>query len=303
MKNWSVFLLTATLFLISQWLRAQGCSDAGFCTIDSFKPNNNDSAQTVKNQVKVGAFYGTADHSILVYGSYLEYNRQLNEKWGIDVKLTSLGQTGNDLSVFGVSDVFANANYKVTKKLKLTVGAKLPLSAANNTLDGLPLPMDYQPSLGTVDLLLGVGYSIKKLQLVAAIQQPLTQNDNQFLASSYPPDAKLSSIRSTNEFQRAGDALLRISYPLQIVKKLKFTPSLLSIYHLDNDKYTDAFNVEREIEKSEGLTINSTFYLDYQLSEKSAIQVNTGMPFLVREARPDGLTRSIIFNVEYRFRF
>lgn len=304
MKIWSAFLLLITsLLFLNQIVKAQGCSDAGFCTIDSFKPNSNDSTETLKNQFKVGAFYGNADHSILAYGSYLEYNRQLNDKWGVDVKLTSIGQTGNDISVFGLSDVFANVNYKATDKLKLTVGTKLPLSAANNTLDGLPLPMDYQPSLGTVDLLLGVGYSIKGLQLVAALQQPLTQNDNQFLASAYPPDAKLSSIRSTNEFKRAGDVLLRISYPFQVFEKLKFTPSLLPIYHLANDKYTDEFNVEREIENSEGLTLNSTFYLDYSLSEKSAIQVNAGMPFIVREARPDGLTRSFILNLEYKFRF
>ena len=65
----------------------------------------------------------------------------------VDVKLNTLAQSGNGISTFGVSDILANANYAVTSKFRLTLGAKIPLNAANKSLDGLPLPMDYQSSL------------------------------------------------------------------------------------------------------------------------------------------------------------
>lgn len=284
-------------------VNAQGCSDAGFCTINSFKPNHSDSLQLVKHQLKVAAFFGKADLSISAYGSYLEYNRQLNRKWGLDVKLTSIAQNGNGISTYGLSDIFINANYRVNDKIHLTLGSKIPLSDANKKWNSLPLPMDYQASLGTYDLIIGFGYEFRKIQFAAALQQPLTQNNNQFIASDYPVDSELRSFQSTNQFERSGDVLLRVSYPFNVNSKLKFTPSVLPIYHLSNDKYTDLNNLKREITGSKGLTLNANIYLDYQINRTQIVQLNIGMPFIVRDVRPDGLTRSLIANLEYRFRF
>lgn len=283
----------------------QGCSDAGFCTINSFKPNSEDSTHRLIQQVKVGAFFGKADFDISVYGINLEYNRTLGKKWGFDLKLTTLAQNGNDISVSGLSDVFLNANYQVSKKIKVTMGSKLPLSKADKSLNktGSPLPMDYQSSLGTIDLILGIGYEIKKIQLVAALQQPLTQNRNGFLASDVAAGSPLSSFPSTRKFERAGDVLLRVSYPWKVREKLTLTPSLLPIYHLTRDKFTDQNGLRQEIAGSQGLTLNGNIYLDYHVNKKNAWQLNVGVPFIVRDVRPDGLTRSIIANLEYRLKF
>ncbi|MBX2977136.1 MAG: hypothetical protein KF721_13480 [Ignavibacteriaceae bacterium] len=113
----------------------------------------------------------------------------------------------------------------------------------------------------------------------------------------------MRTFKSTKKFTRSGDVLLRVSYPINITPKLKLTASILPIYHLSNDKYIDEFNVDKEIKGSEGLTLNGNAYLDYELNNKSIIQLNLGMPFIVRELRPDGLTRSFIANLEYRIKF
>ena len=299
-------LTIAFIFLqviLTKYTFGQGCSDAGFCTINSFKPNSTDSIKETINQLKIGVFFGKADHSIFVYGSYIEYNRLINDEFSVDIKLTSLAQNGNDISEFGFSDLFINVTYNVNKKIKLILGAKVPFSLANRSLNDLPLPMDYQSSLGTFDLIFGVGYQIKRLQFVAAIQQPITQNDNQFLASSYPLNSELSVFQSTNKFKRSGDVLLRISYPINLSKNFKLTPSILPIYHLSNDKYTDELNMEREIAGSQGLTLNGNLYLDYKINKMMGLQLNVGSPFIVRESRPDGLTRSFIANLEYKIKF
>ena len=44
-------------------------------------------------------------------------------------------------------------------------------------------------------------------------------------------------------------------------------------------------------------------YLDYEINSKNIIQLNLGMPFIVRDIRPDGLTRSFIANIEYKIKF
>ena len=249
MTKFKFFLIATTLFcLITNYSYGQGCSDAGFCTLNSFKPNNIDSTQVLNNQFKIGAFFGNADNSISVYGNYLEYNRQLTNKFGLDLKLNTLSQNGNGISTFGLSDIFLNTIYKVSEKVKLTLGAKIPLSKADKTND-------------------------------------------------------LRKFQSTNKFERSGDVLLRVSYPINITSKLKLTPSILPIYHLTNDKYTDEFNVKKEIIGSQGLTLNGNAYLDYEINSKNIIQLNLGIPFIVRDIRPDGLTRSFIANIEYRIKF
>jgi len=304
LKKYKFILILIALFsLIEYNSYGQGCSDAGFCTINSFKPNSADSSTVLNNQFKIGAFFGKADNAISVYGNYIEYNRQLNDKFGLDVKLTTLAQNGNGISTFGLSDIFLNANYKTSENLRLTIGTKLPLSNANKTYNNLPLPMDYQASLGTLDLIFGIGYEIGKIQFIAAMQLPLTQNNNQFIAMNYPINSELRTFQSTNKFERSSDVLLRVSYPVNINSKLKFTPSILPIYHLTNDKFTDEFNVKKEIKGSQGLTLNGNVYLDYAINSKNIIQFNAGLPFVVRDVRPDGLTRSFIANLEYRIKF
>lgn len=293
-------LATAFALFIAHIAAAQGCSDAGFCTLSSFKPQENAGASP--NQIKAGVAFGGADYAITILSGHLEYNRQLGSNWSADLKLTSLSQSGNGISTFNLSDVYLTANYAASANMRVTAGLKVPLNRANATNDGFPLPMDYQSSLGTLDLVLGFGFAIQKIQFALALQQPLTQNENAFVAANAPIEA-LREFQSTNQFKRSGDVLLRVSYPLALGEKLTLTPSLLPIFHLANDKYTDAASIEREIEGSQGLTLNANAFLDYNLSETSALQLGFGMPLVVRDARPDGLTRSFLATLEYRFRF
>ena len=294
-------LLFLSFFAFLQLAHSQGCSDAGFCTLNSFKPDAG--TPVAANQIKIGGSFGGADNAISVVGGYLEYNRQFGVQFSLDAKLTALGQSGNGISAFGLSDLYVNANLSPRAGLHFTLGAKIPLADGNAANDNLPLPMDYQASLGTFDLIAGAGYDIGQLQLVVALQQPLTQNNNAFFAEDYPAGSPLRNIQTTNKFQRAGDVLLRVSYPFHLGQKLTLTPSLLPIYHLTNDKFTDKQGIEREIDGSQGLTLNGNLYFDYAISASSALQLNAGLPFVVRDARPDGLTRSFVANLEYRFKF
>ena len=304
MRNVGVKFFVAAFFtFLTYFVEGQGCSDAGFCTLNSFKPHNTDSVAQTKNQFKVGNSFGNADHSISIFGNYLEYNRQLNDKFTFDAKIASLFQNGNGISVFGLSDVYLNANYQIGEKIKLTVGTKIPLTNGNKMKDHLSLPMDYQSSLGTFDIILGIGYEIKKIQLVAAIQHPLTQNSNRFIAVEYSLNSKWREFQPTNKFKRSGDILLRVSYPLALGDKFIITPSILPIYHLTNDKYSDVLDVEKDINGSQGLTLNGNAYFDYKINAKNTLQLNLGMPFVARKTRPDGLTRHFIVNLEYSINF
>ena len=69
-----IFVVIITLLFITKNAFAQGCSDAGFCTIDAFKPQITDSSETKVNQLKFGGYYGSADKSISVIVNHIEFN-------------------------------------------------------------------------------------------------------------------------------------------------------------------------------------------------------------------------------------
>ena len=177
----------AALFLILfsfQTTRAQGCSDAGFCTLSSFKPAGPAQNEPLDNQVRLGLSFGAADHDITVMGTFFEYSRQISDKWSAEAKITTLYQQNENVTAFGFSDVYLYANYAINDHFRFTLGAKLPMSDGNRLIDNTVVPMDFQSSLGTIDVLAGVAYKYNKLHVVMAFQQPVRQNNNQFLSEN-----------------------------------------------------------------------------------------------------------------------
>jgi len=298
------YLLITQLFFV---LVAQGqcCSDAGFCTLNGFKPDVEDSTDTdYKNYISAGISKGLADHEISILSAYLEYHRQVSEKVGIDAKLTGINQTDAYLSTTGFSDLYLNTSYIFIKNTTALLGVKIPLHDGNKqSTEDLSLPMDYQASLGTFDLIAGLKYEIKKLSITIGLQQPLIQNNNHYLSEKYPTDSPFKNFQSTNNYIRSGDALLRLTYPIKITKRFIISPSALSIYHLREDRFIDINGADQSIKGSEGLTFNGTIYFDYAISKSNSINLNMGKPFITRKVRPDGLTREYIITLEYKFKF
>ena len=291
-----ILLVLSLMFTIAT-IKAQGCSDAGFCTMDNLQVHQSDSLLQ-KNAIKFGVNLGQADNDVSVFGSYIEYHRMISKVVDIDVKLNFLSQSSENFSSSALSDVYLVSNYKLNDKTKATVGLKIPLTNGNLKENGQVLPMDFQPSLGTLDLIVGASRRVNDFSFVLAYQQPLTQNDNQYFA----PIPTYGFV-TTNNFKRAADVMFRATYLYKLNDKLTISPSLLPIYHLANDKFTDFFNVESEIKGSNGLTLNGNLYFNYKLNNTSALELSLGSPFVVRDTRPDGLTRSFVANLEYKILF
>jgi hypothetical protein len=295
-----------TLFLLTIGaleLRAQGCSDAGVCKLGSLKPDANYSMIQHDNKLEAGISVGAADYGIGVFGGHIGYSRQLGDHWSIDTKATFLFQSGNGISAIGAGDIFANVNYRISQKFTLTGGVKVPLMKADRDEEGLPLPMDYQSSLGTFDLLAGTRYQTDKWQWALAVQIPLEQNDNAFIPGFFPAGSIINDIQATNAFQRQADIMLHISRTIPMSDKITFTPGLLPIYHVGEDEYTGIDGRQYSIDGSDGLTLNGTVYINVEVGSSGNFEFDLGFPFIVREARPEGLTRSFVFGVNYSHGF
>lgn len=294
LNSTKIFILF--VLLLSNAGFSQGCSDAGFCTSDNIKHGT--ASDSFKNTVKLGANYGQADFDVAVYGMYLEYKYQLSEKVNVGMRMNYINQFRDNSSSSALSDGFIITDYKINATMGANIGLKIPFSDGNLKNNGVALPMDFQPSLGTYDVVLGFSKKHKNFLFAVGYQQPLNKNKNTF----FKP-LNSAEFFTTNQFKRAPDVLARVGYSYKLNEKWNISPSLLPIYHLGNDTFEDVIQQEIQIEGSKGLTLNGNLLIQYQLNPKNAFEFSVGSPFVVRENRPDGLTRSIVLNLEYKIAF
>jgi hypothetical protein len=299
-----------TILFSATELHAQGCSDAGVCTIHSIKNNaeGHESKQGRKNDLSIGFGYGKGERSTNNYTGYLEYTRSLSNRTSLTGKISYNAITGELAKTNGPGDLFLSVNHAFDLKKKwqksFVVGLKLPFDGADISKNGIELPMSYQTSLGTVDLVLALNYTRKQWGATLALQQPLkAQNENKFLPGDYPSVPLTLKYWPTNEFERKGDIVGRVSYSIKVGERFSIRPSLLGIYHLANDTYKDSNKQTRPIYNSLGLTLNGNVFFDYRLKSGNGFELSFGTPFIVRDQRPDGLTRKFVATLEYQFSF
>lgn len=99
--------------------------------------------------------------------------------------------------------------------------------------------------------------------------------------------------------------MLRVSYRLPVTKRLSVTGGVLGIYHLGKDTYIDAGVSDNPIaiHGSAGVTLNVTGMATWKITDQISMGFSVGIPFVVRDVRPDGLTRSFVFVPEIIWRF
>ena len=286
----------------------QGCSDAGFCSLGILK--NNTAAAGKKYSIAIGANYGAGEQSTNTFNPYLEYAVKANSHLSYQLKITSVYANGFLGSTFNIGDAFGFINYaakpKNINRLSFLSGIKIPLSYSNDkNKDGKPLPLDYQSSIGTFDLIEGVNYIIReKWELNTGIQIPVIQkNKNTFFPDEYS-DPRINNFPATNNLKRKSDALLRAGHYFYFKKaSVTFKPNILAIYHLGEDTFENRFGKRTSISGSDGLTMNAGIIATKRFKNSNQLELVVAAPFIVRDTRPDGLTRSAVVNIQYSFLF
>lgn len=278
---------------------SQGCSDAGICTLDSYVHNDS----LYKNSLEISPGFAVGEADVTYVTGFLAYTRILSKKWVVSGRVTYSQASGSFGTRGQFGDVFATAGYTISNKqgrqLLVTFGAKFPFTQSNLKINGYSLPMDYQASLGTFDALLGVSWKTGRLNLNASLQYPVINiNKNSYIAEYSGTD----DFPTTNLFERRPDVLLKGLYTFTF-GKLTLRPGLLSIYHLGEDSYEDIFGRRRNIEGSAGLTLNGLAEAAYSLHPQHTLELLAATPFVVRDERPDGLTRSLVLGFTYNYKF
>lgn len=281
---------------------AQGCSDAGICSVGhGFQQEE----KTLKNQIEIAPIFGVGETFISYFSPYVSYTRRVNDQFAVSSKVTFSSASGSFGTRATFGDAYLVGNYsfkeKNNKQWSTLLGLKFPFTSANLKINGYSLPMDYQASLGTFDLFLGTNFRYKKFDFNTAVQIPVINiNKNSY----FQEFSGTTDFPSTNLFERKSDALFRTTYTFQTKnQKFTFKPNMLFIYHLGEDSYETIFGQRESIKGSDGLTINGNLVSIYQMNKKNSIELSLASPFVVREVRPDGLTRGFVASIHYKIAF
>jgi hypothetical protein len=313
-----LYALTCLLFVLEAAF-SQGCSDAGFCTMGAMKPDQpyNKRLKIRLRSIEFSQFYGHTHFNNKIWVSTIEANIGFGNKYIFQAKVPyqiahgHLGtfQSLNDISLSLTRNVISNDAFDVN----LTVGTKLPSNDGDKQqINGKSLPMYYQTSLGTYDLILGASLVNRKWLLAVGYQQALNANHNGFWWGEWKGDTDEQYIlkyAQSNNLQRGKDVMMRIERNFRF-SRFNASIGLLPIWRITKDEVAiPSLGPPRtegpttNVPGSNGLALSGIYTLGYNFNVKSGVRLLIGNRFIQRQKNPDGLSREGVVSFTYSYRF
>ena len=297
----------------SSLLYAQGCSDAGFCTMGALKPDQGYSkrASVKLRSIEFSQYIGVTRFKDIIFNYTVDFNIAVgrSDKTTVQVKMPYTYVEGvlknthglGDLSLGLAQNLVSNENYQIN----LTVGSKLPIGNSNQKLDGKPLPMYYQGGLGTYDVVAGISLISKGWLLAAGYQQSLNRTYNNFWWSDWEGhefEEEALTYKQSKDLARGKDIMLRVERNFRF-SNFNFNIGLLPIYRINKDTNISRGGVKNKIDGSDGLALSLLIGGGYQFSINSGIKIMNGFRLQRRPNNPDGLSRELVSNIGYVYKF
>ena len=290
---------------------AQGCSDAGFCTMGAMKPDQpyNKKVQLRLRTMEISFYRGTTTLTPVVYVATADFNFSLNQKNTFQLKVPYKfvsGQLANTGSVGDISLCFTRNIFSSNKfDLNLSVGGKIPTNNSDKSVDGRPLPMYYQTSLGTYDFITGLSLINRKWLFATGIQIPLNENNNRFIWSAWngtDEEAYVDLYTQAKNLRRGIDVMLRVERNFRW-SQFNCSIGLLPIYRVNRDEFTNSPGERVVRSEASGLALSGIVTAGYNFNTRSGVRLLIGHKIIQRDLNPDGLTRELVNSVTYIYRF
>ena len=312
MLRYLLLLLSTILFeLITTSCLSQGCSDAGFCTMGAMKPDQpfNKKIAIRLRTMEVSFYRGTTPLTPIVYVANADLNFSLNSRTSFQIKLPYQMVRGRLGHTSGLGDIsLCLTRTLVTTErfdINFSIGGKIPTNNSSKDTEGLPLPMYYQTSLGTYDVIAGISVVSRKWLFATGIQHPFNKNENKFLWEAWKgtsDEAYIGLYNQANELKRGTDIMFRVERNWRF-SRLNFSLGLLPIYRINNDEISLANGTRGKPKGAQGLALSGIFTVGYSFNVKSGIKLLAGHKIVQRDNNPDGLTREFVSTLGYYYRF
>lgn len=283
-------IILITVLVLPFLSTGQGCSDAGLCTVSGLDSGfGKDEIQTTG---KYSTIFGLGEQNVFHITAQFEVVIPTFKYQTVQIKMPYNFTFGNLGNISGLGDLSISLNQRISSKdnfsLNLIAGMKIPSNDANKAIDGHPLPMAYQTSLGTYDVIFGISTNYQTWHISFGYQHSFGHNLNEFEHKDSNPE-NFNNYQESYHLKRADDIMLRVEKEFEIADyNLLF--GVLPIYHLWEDKILDG----KDVTGSSGLTLNLNVAAKKKLKNNMLLNLILAAPVIDREARPDGLTRSFV---------
>lgn len=307
-------LVTCLLMIIVVTGFTQGCSDAGFCTMGAMKPDQpfNKKIDFKLRSMELSFYRGTTPVTAQIFVATADLNFGINSRNSVQVKIPYLTANGRLGSTAGLSDIslcYTRNIYSTEKfEVNLSFGAKIPTNKSDLEENGKPLPMYYQTSLGTYDVIAGISLINRNWLIATGIQIPLNQNENKFTWTAWaqPGDPQRPYIEKHGpayDLKRGTDVMVRVERNFRF-SRFNFTAGLLPIYRIITDEvYQVSEDARGKVDGAKGLALSAIGTMGYSFNVRSGVKFLFGHKLTQRDVNPDGLTREMVTTLSLYYRF
>jgi len=281
----------------------------------------------VKLQSAEISFYrGTTTLTPIIFVATADLNFSIKGRNTFQVKLPYQAVNGRLANTQGMGDISLcftrNIVHRDNFNVNLSFGGKIPTNRSDKTVkaptgedERWPLPMYYQTSLGTYDIISGISIINRKWLFATGIQIPLNKNHNQFVWSSWAEaesglKAYADEYNQAKDLKRGIDVMLRVERNFRFAK-FNFSAGVLPIYRVKRDEFTksgtekDSELVRVKPKDASGLALSAIGTIGYSFDVRSGIRLLVGHKIndIQRKVNPDGLTRELVSSLTYVYRF
>jgi hypothetical protein len=273
---------------------AQGCSDAGVCTMGTMRSATHDRDTSAYASVTLTPSYGAGEQGVAIVQVLPEVEWRVAHLVTLRASLPLMYTSGS----LGTNSGIGDAVFSVSRTFQLsddvgmglTLGTRLPTGTTNAVYTATAsLPMPYQTGLGTTDLVVGVSSTFDRWSVALGYQRVLANNN----LNTYV-DQGLDYFTS-KDYQRGDDAILRIGRAIPIAD-IDLVPSVLAIYRVQQDRV-----MGERVEGSDGLTLNLALAASASIADRMNLRFDVAAPVIVRKVRADGLTRALVVSLSLAY--
>ena len=261
--------------------------------------------------MEISFYRGTTPKPVtpIIYVATADLNFSLNARTSFQIKLPFQAVQGRLANTSGLGDISLCLTRTLLHRenfdINFSFGGKIPTNNSSKDIDGLPLPMYYQTSLGTYDFITGISFITRKWLFATGIQLPFNKNGNEFLWEAWKgtdEEVYIFHYNQAKELQRGTDIMLRVERNWRF-SRLNFSLGLLPIYRISNDEISLSNGTRFKPNGAHGLALSGIFTTGYSFNVKSGVKLLLGHKIVQRDNNPDGLTREFVSTLGYYYRF
>lgn len=324
MKKINVFVILFLLFNLN--LFSQGGSDTNVSLYGAISPSYNADADhfSLASHVR----FDSGKNDVFSIAPYISLDTNINDNLNCQVWISSKYASGDLTNGFSIGDVSFIGTYLLGDDYRSDMLQFLDFGLVISMKSGRGLkiekndnyytyPMEYQSSLGTLDLFVSYSFRYNNINVSLGYQQPITsKNQNNFFSGHEVfNEFNLGTINpdypASNEMKRSGDVFSRLGYSFKFADDdLSLNIGTTLFYRFKNDEYfvltansyypNQGYN---EVEGTNGLAVNGVLQCNYKLGKNAEISLYAGIPLVERKEYIDGSMRSYFVTPGFKWTF